>query len=322
MRQVTSLILCFTVFFYTPAFASTPIPNLKDMKSVARPFLTAQNFYQFMDAAAPELRIQTKQWIEFFATNHFDLKSVSLQQMRVEGNSLFVGDNPTPFELRSDGKTFVYNGVAVTFDIYEKPEVTYKKMQKAWGQFRELGLSQKTAGSIGLLLPVANAQSNAGQAFVAGLSLMALLGTLAYIGVAEGIKSLLIFLAVLVGIGPVLVVGTIAAIAYIDIKFHESSSFIGVKLVCDKGEGDLHDVLADGKTSRYTSSWNTLVQYTDQQRQQAYLGFNKICEAGPAAVDKFNDALFISKAKIRNGDLGGFVPTDSPANATTSKSAR
>ncbi len=308
MRRFLSLALGFTIAFQPLAFASsTPtLATLNDNVKLLKYFGNVAAFFNVLEASTPELRNQIQKWRSFFMQKGIDLKKVTFDQLRAEGNDLYIGDNATPFHFHNDRKTFSYKGASVVLSFSSQPNDNLKRMQKSWGQFHELGFSQSTVKMMSWILPDAAAQTNReGQAFVGGMALVALIGSLLAILATQGIKGLLITLGG-VAVGIPITIALLFAIGYMDMKYHESSSYIGVKLSCEHGP-QLYEQ-SEGHPN-WTSTNNIIVpQATSEQQQQAFEGLRKICEAGPAAVEKFNSALFFTKSKIRNGEWRNFVP--------------
>ncbi|MBL7669213.1 MAG: hypothetical protein JNM39_01895 [Bdellovibrionaceae bacterium] len=120
----------------SPKAALTKPMDIRRTVEFLKKFVSADQAYQTMDALVPSLGLA--RWIQFFKQNNIDLTKLSFNDLRVDGNQVFIPNVKTPFVFSNDQK-ISYKGVDFKIVKEENPEQTIDRMRRAWGSNSELG---------------------------------------------------------------------------------------------------------------------------------------------------------------------------------------
>ncbi|MBK7963686.1 MAG: hypothetical protein IPK04_22295 [Bdellovibrionales bacterium] len=107
-------------------------------------FESADKVYHTMNVLVPSLGLA--RWIQYFKQNNVDLNKLSFNDLRVDGNQVFIPKVKVPFVFSNDQK-ISYKGVDFKIVKGETPEQIIDRMRRAWGSNSELGfeLQKKTS---------------------------------------------------------------------------------------------------------------------------------------------------------------------------------
>lgn len=107
-------------------------------------FESADKVYHTMNVLVPSLGLA--RWIQYFKQNNVDLNKLSFNDLRVDGNQVFIPKVKAPFVFSNDQK-ISYKGVDFKIVKGETPEQIIDRMRRAWGSNSELGfeLQKKTS---------------------------------------------------------------------------------------------------------------------------------------------------------------------------------
>jgi hypothetical protein len=124
-----------------PAKNDTPL-SLAQMTQGMKHFKNMDQAYTVLNLFGP--RIGLEKWIAYFDKNHADLKKISFEGLRVDGNKLYLPNFKEPITVGNDKKTFTYKGVDFVFEGDQTPEQNFKRFKTAWGGNKEFAAREST----------------------------------------------------------------------------------------------------------------------------------------------------------------------------------